>query len=509
MPGRPIIATSTSILVLDEGTTSTRAVLFGSDGRALDSEARPLSIETKVSGAVEQDATEIYERSVDVLRTVAERAAAGGQGITALAMTAQRTTTVLWDRTTGEPVAPVYSWQDTRAIPMLDDLREQWAQAVTRTTGLQYASGSPFHLAWMLRDPELRRRAEAGELLAGTIETWLVWKFTGGPDGGVFRTPWSCAGSSGLYDSARDRWYEEFLSAVGVPVAMLPEVTAEDGDYGMARVASAGVELPITGVVGDQQSALYGHGGLAPGAVKCTHGTGSFVDFNAGPHNVATGYGLDCRTGWQTRAGRSYVLEGGTSVSGSGIDWLVEGLGVLERADLVDATYRAADRESGVLCVPALAGFAAPHWDGQARGLLVGLNRGTTKADVVRGTVDGIAHTVTDLVETMGRLAGVPVTTLLVDGGLSRSDTLLQAQADFLQVPVVRAADPEFVTARGAALIAGIATGVWDGEESALATAAEGRTFEPMMAETERRIRRGAWQDAVDRTLGWHTPAYR
>ena len=501
--------TPPSVIVLDEGTTSTRAVLFGRDGRILDTEARPLSISTAASGAVEQDATEIYERSADVLRRVVARAAAGGHEIAALAMASQRTTTVLWDRATGQPVAPVYSWQDSRALSLLEDLREQWAHAVTERTGMQYASGSAFHLAWMLRDPGLRRRAVAGELLAGTVDTWLTWKFTGGPDGGAFNSSWSCAGSSGLYDSSRDRWFEEFLTALGVPVAMLPEVIAEDGEYGITRTASVGAALPITGVVGDQQSALYGHGGLAPGAVKCTHGTGSFIDFNAGPKNVAAGHGLDCRTGWRTRAGRSYLLEGGTFVSGSGIDWLVDGLGVLERAEALDATYRAANRESGVLCVPALAGLAAPHWDGHARGLLVGLNRGTTKADVVRGTVDGIAHSVADLVETMGRLAQAPATALLVDGGLSRSDTLLQAQADFMRIPVVRAADPEFVTARGAALVAGVAVDLWESAESALAPLAKGRTFEPRMTDRERTIRRAAWHDAVERCLGWRAPTYR
>jgi glycerol kinase len=494
-----------TVLVLDEGTTSTRAVLFDAGSVVLDSQAQPLGIDTKPSGAVEQDANEIWFKSQAVLREVVAAAGRNGHEIAALGMAAQRTTTVLWDRLTGEPVSPIFSWQDTRCADRVDELRPAWNDRVTQVTGLSFgAANVPLHLSWMLHnDPDLKRRAEAGELLGGTPDTWLIWKLTGGPDGGRFVTSASCAGSSGGMDLFTHEWWAEFLDELDVPVGLLPEIIPEDGDFGTTRADLIGAELPITGIIGDQQSALYGQGGFDAGSVKCTHGTGSFVDFNVGSDPHVPGGGIDCRVAWKIGNDTTYIFEGGSFVTGSGVDWLVDGIGVLDQASVIDATYAAADPDSGLVCVPALAGFAAPYWDGNARGLIVGLNRGTTKADVVRATLDGIANTVTDLLGAMSDASGVTPKIVAVDGGLGRSDALLQAQADLGQVPVMRAAQAEFVTARGAAWLAGVAKGVWASPQEADASKELGLIFYPKMSDAEHVLRRDAWADAVRRTLGW------
>lgn len=490
---------TTHVLVLDEGTTSTRAVLFDDRSRVVASVAEPLTITTHPDGRVEQDATEIWEKSASVLRQVVERANADGLEIAALGMAIQRTTTVLWDRATGEPVAPVISWQDTRAADTVTELGEDWARRSAEVTGLVLGSANcGLHLQSLLdADPELRHRAEAGELLAGTVDAWITWNLTG-----QFVTSSSNAGSSGMADMRAGAWWEEFLDELDVPVSLLPAIVAEDADYGRTRTEAIGADLPVTGVFGDQQSALFGQGGFTAGSVKCTHGTGSFIDFNIGSTPIVPSSGLDCRIAWTTGGTTTYLIEGGSFVTGSGIDWLIS-LGLLDEAASLDATYAKGNPDSGLVCVPALAGFTAPHWDGNARGLMIGFHRGTTTDDVVRATVDGIAHTVTDVLAAMAESAGVAPQVINADGGLSRSNTLLQAQSDLMQIPVVRAAQAEFITARGAAWCAGIVHGIWASPEAASATQEAGETLVPTASPEATDLVRTAWQDAVSRDLGW------
>lgn len=495
------------VLVLDEGTTSTRAALFDDRSRVVANSALPLTTTTYPDGRVEQDAVELWETSRSVLSDVVATARDEERDIATLAIAVQRTTTVLWDAQTGQPVAPVVNWQDTRAAARADELSAEWAGKAKTATGLVLG---PAHLglhldALLARDPALRDLAEQGRLRAGTPETWIIWNLTGGTEGGVFATSTSCAGSTGLYDLRTGRWWSALLDHLDIPGTALPQVLPEDADYGTTRADLIGADIPITGVLGDQQAALYGHGAFQVGAVKCTHGTGSFIDFHVGPDPVDAGEGLDCRIAWTTAGSRAHMLEGGSFVTGSGVDWMVNELGVLPSADRIDSVYSAGKADSGLVSVPALAGFAAPYWDSTARGMVIGFNRGTTAADVVRATVDGTAHTVVDIIETMARNARTNPTVVVVDGGLSRSDALLQSQADLLQIPVVRAADAEYVTARGAAWCAGIACGVWADEEAAVATKSEGREFTPRMSPEERNIRRSAWQDAVSRALGWRS----
>lgn len=492
------------ILVLDEGTTSTRAVLFDAESTVVDEESHRLSINAPSAAIVEQDAAEIAARSAEVLRSVIGRATEVGRDIAAVGVTNQRTTTILWDRHSGEPVAPVISWQDTRTQHLIDSLREEWSKKFTSRTGLQFQPANvALHLAVLLQDDDLRRKAEAGDLLAGTPDTWVIWKLTGGPNGGRHVTSYSNAGSSGAFDLHADAWWGDWLGALRVPKSLLPEVLEENAHFGDTDPTLVGAALPIRADFADQQSALFGHGGFDAGAVKCTHGTGSFIDFNIGSDLVIVDSGLDTRLAWRTADEVRYMYEGSSFVTGSAIDWLVDSLRILPAADQLDATYERTPDSSGVVFVPALAGFTAPHWDQTARGVIFGLHRGVTADHLIKATVDGIASTTADLVLFMSEKSGARPEAVLADGGLSRSDALLQAQADNTGVPVVRAADTEHITARGAAWMAGIGTGVWSSAEEASAAAKPLKTFEPRLSERQFESARRTWLDTIDRVLGW------
>ena len=493
------------IIVLDEGTTSTRAVLFDNESKVVDEESRHISINTPSAEIVEQDATEIADGSAEVLRVVIERAQKADREIIALGVTNQRTTTILWDKQTGLPVAPVISWQDTRTQPRVESIRNSWGGRYTAHTGLQLApAGVPLHVEWLLKDEDLRRRAEAGELLAGTPDTWAIWKLTGGPDGGKHLTSYSNAGSTGAFDLLTDTWYDEWLDFLGVPRSLFPEVTFDDGEFGVTAVDAVGAAIPIRSDVADQQSALFGHGGFDAGAVKCTHGTGSFIDFNIGPDLVIIDSGLDTRVAWRTENETRYLYEGSSFVTGSAIDWLVDGLKILSSTSELDATYERTSDTSGVICVPALAGFTAPHWDQTARGAFFGLHRGVTNDHLVKATVDGIARTTAELVLFMAERSGTEPATVLADGGLSRSNALLQAQANFTGAPVERAADAEYITARGAAWMAGLATGVWSNRDQVVEQVkAEAKTYTPELTAQQFEQAQASWRDATERALGW------
>lgn len=327
----------------------------------------------------------------------------------------------------------------------------------------------------------------------------MIWRLTGGRHA----TSYSNASSSGAFDLIADDWYTEFLDELGVPTGLLPEVLPDDGDYGTTDAGLVGAALPIRAAFADQQSALFGHGGFEAGAVKCTHGTGTFVDFNTGPELEIVGAGLDTRVAWRTSTETRYLVEGASFVTGSAVDWLVGGLKVLDSADRVDQVCAATPDTAGVIVVSALAGFTAPHWDQTARGTVFGLHRGVTNDHLVKATVQGIARTAADLVLFMADKAGTKPEVVLADGGLSRSDALLQAQADFTDAPVERAADAEFVAARGAAWMAGIGAGVWSDTADAAQAKRTARTFEPSLDRVRLAAVRRAWDDAVRRSLGW------
>lgn len=495
---------SDHVLVLDEGTTSTRAVLFDSNSRPVNEAQKRISVSTPTHDRVEQDATEIADSSVEVLRAVIDRAQHEGRTIAALGIANQRTTTVLWDRVTGLPVAPVISWQDTRAAAFVAELGAEWAERVLQTTGMNLvACNVAVHLATLLQDAEIRRRAERGELLAGTPDTWMLWQLTGGGDDAVYASSFSNASCHGGYDLLSLTPWRPWLEALGLPENLFAEVRPDGDHYGTTAASVLGVELPIRAVIADQQSALFGHAGQVAGSVKCTHGTGSFVDFNLGADGAVLGAGFDTRGGWKTPDSTCYILEGSSFVTGSAVDWLVEGIGVLSSAGELDVVCSRTPDPAGLVCVPALAGFSAPYWDTTSRGVLLGLHRGTTNDHIVRATVNGVAETVAELVLTMSEVSGVEPEVIAADGGLARSDALLQAQADYTGVPVERAAQAEYVTARGAGWIAGVAGGVWSSVAEAVSTKQPGVLFEPAISDSVRAAHQDAWRDATQRALGW------
>lgn len=489
------------ILVLDEGTTSTRAVLFDDRGTAVDSVGLPLEVTTGAGGIVEQSAQEILDHSVSVLRTVVSNAERAGREISGLAIASQRATTVLWDRETGAPAAPVIVWQDSRCAQLAEDLAHR-SEEYHETCGTPLiVANLTLHLRWLLQDPKLRRRAEAGTLAAGGPESWMVWNLTGGPQRGNHLSVMSVAQPSGGVRLATHDWWAEWFEEMGVPLGLMGTLVKEDADFGTTNPDLIGASLPIVAVIGDQLAALHGHGAVQTGEVKCTYGTGSFVDFNIGPQTVVSPNGLLFLTGDVN------MIEAASYTAGSGIEWLIDDVGLLESAGQLDATYAQADPASSVVFVPMLAGFGAPQWDPEARGLIVGLDRGTSRADIVRAMVDGIAQSVTDLVDAIANVAGTAPGRLYVDGGLANSDALLQMQADLLGIPVERAADAGVTTARGAAWLGGVKAGVWADEAEAIATRRPGRVFEPAVAPEHRERLRAAWRDAVDRALGWRPAA--
>jgi glycerol kinase len=491
------------IAVLDEGTTSTRGVLIGEDGSIVTEQQEKVSIFTPGAAKVEQDAKEIIELSIKVLKGVLDYATEKHLDVDCIAVTNQRTNTTIMDRATGDPVTPMIGWQDGRCQERVDQLGPEWGPKVFRTAGINLAAASvALHAEWFLNsDPELRRRAEAGDLILGVADTVVLKALTG-----EHLTSTSNASATGSNDfRAETKWWGEWLDFLGVPVSMYPEIRYDDAGFGVTKGDVLGYELPIVAVMADQQAALFGHAAFQPGAGKCTHGTGSFVDFNIGQRLLETSAGLDNRIAWRIGSGTANCIEGATWVSGSAIEWLIDDMKMLKAAKDVDAVCRSVT-PSGLIVVPVLAGFASPYWDATARGTAFGLSRHTSDADFVEATVTGIAHTVVDLLTVIMDQTGTPAASLAVDGGLARSDYLQQMTADLLGVPVERTANAGYVTAVGTAWIAGLARGIYTSPEEAAASRSIEASFEPKMSDAERQSRRDAWKDAVQRSLGWHDP---
>lgn len=486
------------IAVLDEGTTSTRAVLIAENGEVVAERSYKVDVYTPGGSRVEQDPKQIIDRSVQALKEVLDQAGEDHLEVECVAITNQRTNTTIMDRATGEPASVLIGWQDGRAMGRVEQLRDEWADRFVHTTSVNLAAANvALHAEAFLQDPGLRRRADAGELILGTPDTVLLRKLTGHA-----ATSMSNASAYGAFDFRHETWWAEWLDFLGVPVDMFPELKRDDADFGVTDGGVLGHELPIACVMADQQSALFGHGAFGAGTVKCTHGTGSFIDFNVGDQIPQDNQGLDLRIGWRTAFGAANCIEGATWVSGSAIEWLIDDMKLIGGARELDATCREA-RPSGLIVVPALAGFASPHWDAAARGTAFGMNRHTSGADFVEATVTGVAHTVVDLLDAISEVSGTTTATLAVDGGLARSDYLQQMTADLLGVPVERTSNAGYVTAMGAAWIAGISRGVWASKEDAAASRGIEARFEPSMSDAERSARRDAWKDAVERSLNW------
>ena len=490
------------ILALDQGTTSSRSILFDAAGTPVATAQREFTQHFPRSGWVEHDAEEIWATQAATITEVLVRARAAPADVAAIGITNQRETTVLWDRSTGRPIAPAIVWQDRRTANLCQQLQADGLEPeVARRTGLlldPYFSGTK--LAWLLDHvPGARQRAENGDLAFGTIDSWLVWKLS---NGARHVTDVSNASRTLLLNVASAEWDDFMLESLRIPRAVLPQVVASSLTRN-APVATLGtLSVPIAGIAGDQQAALFGQACFEPGMAKNTYGTGCFLLMNTGTTPLPSSNRLLTTIAWQTTDLR-YALEGAVFVGGAVVQWLRDGLGIIERSADIEALAASVPDAGGVYLVPAFTGLGSPHWDAYARGTMVGLSRGTTRAHIARAALEAIAFQSAEVLLAMQRDAHHPLIELRVDGGATSNDLLMQFQADLLGVPVVRPQVTE-TTALGAAYLAGLGTGFWSSPTEVAANWRAERRFEPQMSRDEAHARLARWAQAVDRSRGWH-----
>ncbi len=490
------------ILALDQGTTSSRAILFDREGRIRGVGQKEFKQFFPKSGWVEHDAGEIWSTQIGVAQEALADAGVRASEVAAIGITNQRETVVVWDRNTGKPVHHAIVWQDRRTAGYCDELRGAGHEAMVRErTGLlidPYFSGTK--LKWLLDNVEgARERAEAGELAFGTIDSWLVYNLSGGE---LHLTDATNASRTLLYNVRTGDWDDDLLELLSIPRAMLPEIRESSEVYGETAEGLFGSRIELSGIAGDQQAATFGQACLEQGMVKNTYGTGCFMLLNTGPEPVPSEHKLLTTVAWQKGGETTYALEGGVFVAGAVVQWLRDGLGIIRSSEDVEVLAASVEGNGGVYLVPAFTGLGAPHWDAYARGTLVGLTRGSTAAHIARAALEAIAYQVADLLIAMRQDAGLEIPELRVDGGASANDLLMQFQADILGVPVVRPQVTE-TTALGAAYLAGLAVGYWDDEREITQNWSEDRRFEPNMAASERERLLKGWRRAVERSKGW------
>ncbi|HEY3864444.1 MAG TPA: glycerol kinase GlpK [Verrucomicrobiae bacterium] len=490
------------ILAIDQGTTSSRAIIFDHAGLVQGVAQREFKQYYPQPGWVEHDANEIWSTQAGVVAEALARASVHARDIAGIGITNQRETTVVWDRESGEPICPAIVWQDRRTAELCDQLKAQGlTEMVQRKTGLvldAYFSGTK--VKWILDNvPGARQRARDGKLAFGTVDSWLAWKLTGGA---VHATDASNASRTMLYNIHTLAWDKELLELFGVPEAMLPQVKGSSEIYGTTAPELFAAKMPIAGIAGDQQAALFGQMCLRPGMLKHTYGTGGFMVLNTGETAVASKNNLLTTIAWQIGGKATYALEGSIFIAGAVVQWLRDGLGLIKSSSDIEALAQSAPDNGGVYLVPAFAGLGAPHWDQFARGTIMGLTRGTTSGHLARAALESIAYQTAEVLTAMAADAGIAIAELRVDGGATVNDTLMQFQADILGVPLVRPKVWE-TTALGAAYLAGLAAGFWTGTDELQTQWQRQRTFQPGMdARQVAELRRG-WAKAVERTKGW------
>jgi glycerol kinase len=494
------------ILALDQGTTSSRAILFDRAGAIRGLAQQEITQHYPQPGWVEHDAGEIWTSQLAVARAVLRENCIRAEQLAAIGITNQRETTVLWDRATGEPLHRAIVWQDRRTAGICDELRAAGHAALfAERTGLvldAYFSGTK--LKWLLDHiPDARSRAERGELAFGTVDSWLAWQLSGGQ---VHVTVPSNASRTLLLDIHRRCWDEELLTLLDIPRPLLPRIVDSSGQIATLDPRWLGLAVPLAGIAGDQQAATFGQACLERGMAKNTYGTGCFLLMNTGDQPMTSHHRLLSTVGWQRQGKTTYLLEGSVFMGGATVQWLRDGLGLISCSAEVETLAASVPDNGGVYLVPAHAGLGAPHWDPQARGALFGLTRGSTKAHIARAALEAIAFQSADLLAAMERDAGRPLSELRVDGGAARNDLLMQFQADLLDVPVVRPHVTE-TTALGAAYLAGLAVGFWQDEAELAALWKVDRRFEPAMAPAYRATLFAEWHRALERSLKWATAA--
>lgn len=490
------------IMALDQGTTSSRCILYNKKGEIVSVAQKEFKQIYPKPGWVEHDAMEIWSTQIGVAQEAMYKINASHQNIAAIGITNQRETTVIWDKKTGEPICNAIVWQCRRTAEYCDSLKAKGLSDRFRIkTGLPidaYFSATKIH--WILEHVEgARERAEAGELLFGTIETWLIWKLT---KGRVHITDYSNASRTMLFNINTLEWDQEILDELRIPRCMLPETKPSSQIYGMTEGTIFGGEIPIAGAAGDQQAALFGQTCFTEGEAKNTYGTGCFLLMNTGTKPVFSHNGLITTIAWGINGTVNYALEGSVFVAGAAIQWLRDELRLIDHASDSEAMAREVEDTNGVYLVPAFVGLGAPYWDPYARGTIVGITRGANKFHIIRATLESLAYQTNDVLKAMEEDSGIKLTSLKVDGGACANDFLMQFQADMINVPVKR---PVFIetTALGAAYLAGLATGYWKNREEVLENWQVSRTFEPEMESDARKVLLDGWKKAVNASLGW------
>ncbi|MBE3589304.1 MAG: glycerol kinase GlpK [Firmicutes bacterium] len=493
------------VLALDQGTTSSRAIVFDRAGSVVAVGQKEFRQIYPKPGWVEHDAAEIWETQLAVAKEAIAKAGISARDIAAVGITNQRETTVVWDRKTGKPVHNAIVWQDRRTAGICDDLKAHgWTEPVRAKTGLvidAYFSGTK--IRWILDNVEgARAKAERGELAFGTVDTWLIWNLTGGR---VHATDYSNASRTMIYNIHTLKWDEELLAELRIPAAVLPEVRPSSGVFGETDPALFGAAIPIAGDAGDQQAALFGQACFNPGDSKNTYGTGCFMLMNTGRTPVTSRSGLLTTIAWGIDGRVEYALEGSIFITGAAVQWLRDELRIIDSAADTEALARSVEDTGGVYVVPAFTGLGAPYWDAYARGIIVGITRGTNRAHIARATLESIAYQTRDVLDAMNADADVQTRKLRVDGGAVRNDFLMQFQADILGVPVHRPKVNE-TTALGAAYLAGLATGVWQSQDQVAENWQMDREFTPSMEGGRRAKLYRGWQRAVERAQRWAEP---
>jgi glycerol kinase len=494
------------VLALDQGTTSSRAILFDRSGSIVTVAQKEFSQMFPSPGWVEHDANEIWSTQSDVMQEALSRAGIQATDVAAIGITNQRETVVVWDRRTGQPIHNAIVWQDRRTAGLCDQLREAGKVNVfQQKTGLvldAYFSGTK--VRWILDHVEgAQARAEAGELAFGTMDSWLIYNLTGRR---LHITDPSNASRTLLFNINTLAWDDELLGILNVPRAMLPEVHSSSEVYGETDEDLLGSRVKIAGIAGDQQAATFGQVCFKPGMAKNTYGTGCFMLLNTGAQAVQSKNKLLTTIGWHVNGRTTYALEGSVFMAGAVVQWLRDGLGIIRNSSDVEALAAQVESSEGVYLVPAFVGLGAPYWDSYARGTLIGMTRGTTAAHIARAALECIAFQSAELLEAMQQDSGEPLKELRVDGGASLNNTMMQFQADILGVPVVRPRVTE-TTALGAAYLAGLAVGFWKDEAEIANQWQVDRRFEPNMEAEERAKRMATWRRAVQRSMAWDVEA--
>jgi glycerol kinase len=490
------------LLAIDQGTTSSRAILFDSSATAIAVAQRATTQNYPQLGWVNQDANEIWTTTIDCCHEVIANAAISAGEIQAIGIANQRETTILWDARTGEPVAPAIVWQSRQSTPQVDEINARGLssnyQAITGLVPDAYFSGTK--IAWLFEhEPELRSRAERGDIKFGTVDCWLMWKLSAGRH---HITDAANASRTMLFDIRTLDWSDRLLADLGIPRQMLPAIVPNSGLLFETDPDIFGRAVPVAGSAGDQQGALFGQACFELGEAKNTYGTGSFLLMNTGREPIASKNRLLTTIAWKLNLEVVYALEGAVFVTGAAVQWLRDGLGIIKSSADIEPLAASVPDNGGVAFVPALVGLGAPHWDARARGAIVGLTRGTTAAHIARATLEAIAFQTRDVLDAMARDADAPMTQLKVDGGAASNNLLLQIQSDLLGIPVIRPANLE-TTATGAAFLAGLATGIWTDLDDIRRTWQVDRRFEPSISHDERDSRYRTWQRAVERSLNW------